>query len=122
MNKKANHTLRLKQLSHSNETEGYSDGDIEDELLKHFQQDEPDSEEFLKNNPGWASIYHLSKTRENLLNWIDFKPGSRVLEVGAGCGALTGVLAKKCGSVTALELSKTLRRKMSECNGIPIKR
>ena len=29
-----------------------------------------------------------------------------MLEIGSGCGAITGILAKKAGEVTCIELSK----------------
>ena len=32
--------------------------------------------------------------------------GDKVLEVGSGCGAITGALARKAGSVTCVDLSK----------------
>lgn len=34
------------------------------------------------------------------------RPGTKVLEVGSGCGGITGVLSRKAGSVTCVELSK----------------
>lgn len=39
-------------------------------------------------------LYHLSPLRENIINWIPFGAGSRVLIAGSGCGAVTGAL---CG-------------------------
>jgi len=91
---------------HQEPKEMYSDGAVEDRLLELFKGKEPDAAKFLEENPGWASTYHLTPARENLLNWHDFKPGASLLEVGAGCGALTGLFAEKCDSVVALELSK----------------
>ena len=89
----------------------YSDGDSEDVLLKLFES--PDAEDrrqkVLAQNPEWRIKYHLAYTRENLLNWYEFPADSKVLEVGAGCGALTGLLAKCC-KVDALDIS--LRRSM----------
>ena len=54
----------------------------------------------------WAEEYHLSPLRHNLLKWFPFVPGSTILEVGAGCGALTGLLCRKSRRVVALEYSK----------------
>lgn len=51
----------------------------------------------------WCHLYHLSKARTNLIEWIDIDKDEVILEVGAECGAITGFLAKKAGSVTALE-------------------
>jgi len=51
-------------------------------------------------------VWHLlSDLRTGLVSWYDFKEGAEVLEIGAGFGALTGVLCKKCKSVTVTERS-----------------
>ncbi|MBN2180478.1 MAG: class I SAM-dependent methyltransferase [Sedimentisphaerales bacterium] len=54
----------------------------------------------------WIEQYHLSPIRQNLLKWFPFDPEGTALEVGAGCGALTGVLSQKLKKVTALEYSE----------------
>jgi 2-polyprenyl-3-methyl-5-hydroxy-6-metoxy-1,4-benzoquinol methylase len=83
----------------------YFDG-AEAELLKVYQSRNPSTRinEILSNNPSWPMIYHLSSKRGSLLDWYDFKPGSSVLEIGAGCGAITEALLKKDIMVTALEI------------------
>lgn len=51
-------------------------------------------------------VWHLlSELRRGLVSWYDFKEGSEVLEMGAGFGALTGVLCEKCAHVTVTERS-----------------
>ena len=40
----------------------------------------------------WPVTYHLSPLRESLLNWIPFRTGEKILEMGSGCGAVTGAL------------------------------
>ena len=86
-------------------TDQYSDGDIEDTLLKIVQQDTP-CEDVLMQNNDWALLYHLSPIRENLLEWYDFGKGKSLLEIGAGCGGITGLFCKKCDRVVAIDLSK----------------
>lgn len=88
-----------------NTREEYSDGEIEERLLRHFKQKNPDNLKFEQENPGWATTYHFSSERQNILNWYDFQPGSTLLEVGAGCGALTELFTDRCEQVTAIELS-----------------
>lgn len=83
----------------------YCDGEIEDELLKIVTEHE-DYEEILKSDHRWPVLYHLSRIRENLLEWYDFGEEASILEIGAGCGALTGVLCRKAKAVTCIELSK----------------
>lgn len=50
--------------------------------------------------------YHLSPRRANLLRPLEGLLRGRVLEVGAGCGALTRYLGEIGGSVTAVEGSR----------------
>lgn len=89
--------------------ENYSDGSIEDDLLSLFKHKSPDVDGFRQSHPSWATEYHLAPKRQNILNWYDFTKGSSILEIGAGCGALTGLFCEKVGpkgNVTALELMK----------------
>lgn len=87
----------------------YSDGDIETEMLEIFEQ-EKDVQQILENSSDWALLYHLSDMRHTILDWLPVKKGSTVLEIGAGCGAITGLLCKKFERVVCVELSK--RRSM----------
>ena len=87
----------------------YSDGDIEDTLLRIVQQDEPYEDVLMRENE-WALLYHLSPIRENLLEWYDFGEGKSLLEIGAGCGGITGLFCRKCDRVVAIDLSR--RRSM----------
>ena len=54
----------------------------------------------------FAVSYHLSPTRQNILNWYPFERDCTVLEIGSGCGALTGMLCERCQTVVSVELSK----------------
>ena len=90
----------------------YSDGDVEEDIVRYIAQNRPeDYEKVIYENLDWAVYYHLSNVRRNLLNWYPFKKEGSVLEIGAGCGAITGLLCDKCQKVTAVELSK--RRAMA---------
>ena len=85
----------------------YSDGQVEDELLEAVKT--YPSREFpnlIAEKKSWPFLYHLSPVRQNIVSWIPFSKRDRVLEVGAGCGAVTGALAGKAGQVTCVELSK----------------
>ncbi len=84
--------------------DNYSDGAIEDELLKIVEK----PGEFmavLAREDRWPLLYHLSPERRNLLEWYPFRRGATLLEIGAGCGALTGLFAERLERVTAVELS-----------------
>lgn len=83
----------------------YSDGDIEDEILEAVKN-ESDVNKIIENDDRWPVLYHLSPVRQNIISWYDFKPSSSCLEIGAGCGAITGALAKKNATVDCVDLSK----------------
>ena len=83
----------------------YSDGDVEDRILELLESGKQ-PEEILAGNREWAVLYHLSETRYNLLEWYDFDPQGTLLEIGSGCGALTGLFCSKVKMVKAIELSK----------------
>ncbi len=81
----------------------YSDGTIEDVLLDIVKKGKSLSE---IEEYDYAILYHLSKERENILNWYPFKEDASLLEVGAGCGAITGMLATRVRKVVATDISK----------------
>jgi len=83
----------------------YSDGAIEDEILN-IVKNNIYFNEIIKNDNRWPILYHLSPHRRNLLEWYQFSKGSSILEIGAGCGALTGLFCEKLKKVVAVELSK----------------
>ena len=85
----------------------YSDGPVEKELYDGFKSD-PDYDTAIskrENYSSWAQEYHLSPVRQNLLKWFPFDAEGSILEVGAGCGALTGLFCGKVRNVVALEYS-----------------
>ena len=51
----------------------------------------------------WPSQYHLDAARANLLRPIAPASGATVLEIGAGCGAITRFLGETGATVLALE-------------------
>ncbi|MFU0831782.1 MAG: Methyltransferase type 12 [Oscillospiraceae bacterium] len=94
---------------YQNETE-YSDGaKVEDEIMGFVKNNPSINTENLRNM-GWPAFYHLSPLRENILNWYPFKKDCTILEIGAGCGAITGLLCRKAKRVTAVELTEKRAR------------
>lgn len=83
----------------------YSDGAVEDELLEAVRGKTSVEKQLMQGN-SWAHLYHLSDIRENILEWYDFNPEGTLLEIGSGCGALSGLFCRKVKHVTAIELSK----------------
>lgn len=85
----------------------YSDGEVEDELLNIVTKIPcGEYEKVIGEKLNWPVLYHLSPLRQNILEWIPMDKNAKVLEVGSGCGAISGVLAGKAGSVTCVELSR----------------
>jgi len=106
-------------------TDLYSDGAVEDELLgivRDFSAVEYGR--LIEEKRSWPVLYHLSPLRENIVEWIPMDKSAKVLEVGSGCGAITGALARKAGTVTCVELSE--KRSLinayrhSECDNVTI--
>lgn len=91
----------------------YCDGVIEDEILDIVQTTKPENyRKVIEERASWPIFYHLSSLRENIVEWLPIEKNDKVLEVGSGCGAITGALARKAGSVTCIDLS----RKRSQIN------
>ena len=87
--------------------EQYSDGPIEDELLEIVKNiPEEDYVKVINEKKNWPVLYHLSKQRWNIIGGIPVNKTDKVLEIGAGCGAVTGILSEKAEKVTCIELSK----------------
>ena len=86
----------------------YSDGEIENELLSIVQTTpEGDYEKIIRDRLEWPILYHLSSIRGNIVDWIPFTGEEKVLEIGAGPGAITSKLASCVKEVTCVDLSKT---------------
>lgn len=85
----------------------YCDGHIEDEILDIVRAHQPSEYgKIIEERKDWAVLYHLSPLRENIVSWIPVKKTDKVLEVGSGCGAITGALSKMAGTVECIELSR----------------
>lgn len=91
----------------------YTDGAIEDEMLE-IAKTYPESElnRVIAERKSWPILYHFSHIRENIVSWLPFTGEEKVLEIGSGCGAITGALCRMAKEVTCIELS----RKRSEIN------
>ena len=104
----------------------YCDGVVEDELLRIAKNHSPvEFPALIEKSGSWPLLYHLSIQRENIVSWLPITKEMKVLEIGSGCGAITGALAKKAGSVTCVDLSR--KRSLinayrhEECDNVTIK-
>lgn len=101
------------------DTISYCDGS---ETILYDIVSEPYFDEFSawQNKSNWALYYHLSPLRKNILSWINFgKKPLKILELGAGCGAITSYLITVPDSeIVAVEGSiERARVIQSRCNG-----
>lgn len=60
-------------------------------------------EELLTTENDSELLFQLSHMRKNIIEWIPVKANSAVLEIGAGCGIVTGLLADRNASVVAVD-------------------
>lgn len=111
-------------LTHYPGEDYYCDGAEEDELLdivKNYAAVE--YQRVIEERRSWPLLYHLSPLRENIVEWIPME-GKKVLEVGSGCGAITGALARKAAQVVGVDLSKKRSlinaHRHSDCDNVTI--
>ncbi len=85
----------------------YCDGEVEDEILRIARDCSPvEYPGIIEESANWPVLYHLSSLRENIVEWLPMDKTMKVLEIGAGAGAITGAFAKKAGEVVCVDLSK----------------
>lgn len=72
----------------------------------------------------WPTRYHLSRLRGNLLAPLTVEPGTRVLDVGAGTGALARHLGERGAEVVALEgasdRAQVAARRCADLDGVSV--
>ncbi|KPX28110.1 Glycosyl transferase, group 2 protein [Pseudomonas ficuserectae] len=86
----------------------YSDGDSSENELAKIVRDASDvsvlSSELPHYCTDWPKLYHLSSTRGNIFRPFEhLLKGKSVLEIGAGCGAISRYLGEAGADVLALE-------------------
>lgn len=91
----------------------YTDGAIEDEMLeiaRNYREKQWNG--VIAERASWPILYHFSHIRENILSWIPFTGEENVLEIGSGCGAVTGALCKKAKRLPVLNFQESAARLM----------
>ena len=75
-------------------------------LLNRIAQCEKSEYQTIAHTSGdWPSLFHLSDHRANVVEWLNVAPGKSALEIGAQCGAISSVIAKKYETYVALDTS-----------------
>ncbi|KQY84851.1 hypothetical protein ASD25_07510 [Brevundimonas sp. Root1423] len=86
---------------------GYSDGRASeihlDKVFRSAKDLSSTSSELEDHIVDWASEYHLTRKRAQLLSGFKFDPEMTVLEVGCGCGSITRLLGERFGRVISVE-------------------
>ena len=93
-------------LAFYNGEDGYSDGDDAENNIYEIVKAGRNLDDISAEEMTWPAFYHLSPIREGICNWYPFKKNAKILEIGSGCGAITGVLCQNARMVTSIELSK----------------
>lgn len=70
------------------------------DLLKKYHYDEKAA---LAGESNPQCLYALSPLRENLIEWMEFEPDARVLQIGSDYGSITGILADRVAEVVVLD-------------------
>ena len=109
--------------SNSKASLDYSDGEAQERELTRILHEAPDrrwdAAGLARDHNDWALDYHLSPLRANIVRGLTLKDRKTVLEVGAGCGAITRYLGDQGFRVDAVEGSAT-RAQMAalRCQGL----
>ncbi len=107
----------------------YSDGDqVEDDIeqvIDSCSDRSVHSPEIARHLDNWAKKYHLSAGRGHLLRPVEnLLRGKSVLEIGAGCGAITRYLGEAGAQVVALEGSprraRICRKRTQDLAGVQV--
>lgn len=101
-----------------NKVISYSDGEKSEQYtfdsFKNAKDNSIFSMELFNRIRDWSSEYHLTTYRANILRPLDIKKEHRILEIGAGCGAITRYLGETGATITAVEGSLSRARCITE--------
>lgn len=94
-------------LKDQQEKKVYSDGEVTEQRMLEIAKKYPEdmAQDYIADCSEYTINNTFSSVRENILNWYPFKAHATILEVGAGMGAITGMLCDRADSVTAIEMS-----------------
>jgi SAM-dependent methyltransferase len=95
----------------------YSDGEIENKILNILKKEElktknsfPSLEEHIED---WATEYHFSWVRQNILKPINFTQADVVLELGGGTGIISEYVVGKSKKLITIEGTKIRAKSIS---------
>lgn len=68
-----------------------------------MQSKEEDYHRRITEHKSYEVMYQLAESRGHIVQWLDIPQQAKVLELGAGCGAITSILLQKGAAVTCQE-------------------
>lgn len=77
--------------------------DLSGEILTLVERYNNNYNQLLSEHTKLEYLYAFSDIRENVLEWYDFVPNGRLLQIGADYGALTGLFLERVGEVVVLD-------------------
>ncbi len=106
----------------------YSDGEEAEKYIYDTFKNADDNSIFspylFKRIRDWSSEYHFTTYRANILRPLAINEGHDVLEIGAGCGAITRYLGETGANVTSVEGSlsraKCARQRSSDLKNVKV--
>ncbi len=85
--------------------------ETEKEIIEYINQNPKEEySKIIENDSRLEIILALSDIRENIINWYPFKENSKILEIGADMGQITGALCQKASKVVSIEASEEKRK------------
>ena len=72
-----------------------------DEVVRNYSSEEYDK--IIEEKKNASLMYHLSRYRWHVFEWIPLDENATVLEIGSECGAITSYLSKKVSKVYCVE-------------------
>ncbi len=97
-----------------------------DQDIDRFITAHPDRnfDKVLEEEDRWSVFFQLTDLRAGLFGWYEMPPEADVLEIGAGFGALTGILCEKAAHVTVTERSlfraRAITKRYADCNNLDV--
>jgi len=117
----------LKVFVNEKEQVDYTNGPIEEKIYNILKENNDNSifSESLHNQiSNWATEYHFSSYRQNILRPINIKKEWNILEIGAGCGAISRYLGETGANIVCVEGSlnraKSIRQRCKDLNNVNV--
>lgn len=85
-----------------------------EDVIRTYTEDE--YEKLIWDRKSWTLLYHLSRYRQNIIEWFPITKDMNVLEINGECGALTGMLAHRAKRVWCVEPENNMARINRERN------